>query len=483
MKLQYAQYSPMPSISHLKNGRVYTLFSESSRIVYFLALAVIFMFWSEIPFHFSEVGAQEHRLFQNSTSLSSVVMNRLSNGTRLILKPEPDSEMLCISVFIRIPHAYSALERATSEVVSRSLFGASSIRTSDDINREIAKIGGSLDVLRTADYISISCYTSAGQFQSAVHLLCTTLTTAAFTAKNITHIQNRLISERLDHASSLENELRDVIQITAEEPVLDLNLISKITPELATQYYRTVFNPYHTVIAAAGKFDTRAAFRDISELLKEYTAESDLAIFSEPMMKLGSQAGKSIKSGSNSKMDRVILAIQAPRVSSPDYAAFTVLQCALGAGHGSRLIRRIRDDAGVGYQIGTSYRPDVSAPLLAYLEWDGHTASESSNAVLIPSQGRKLIEKEIDTLIMQPLSNQELERAKGLSIGLDLQRHERLRERAFMPAWYEAMGVGFDFDSAFATKILNVSTDDVLRAAKRYFPNRAGFISQRGSSN
>ena len=397
-------------------------------------------------------------------------------GVRLILKPETDSNMLAMVVIIRLPQPVTAQERATSEIVSQSLFNSSEVRTSAEIKGEIAKVGGSIDVLRTPEYISISCFTTPGQFETAEHLLTGVLKNATFTSNGIALAKKNVLNLRKSSSDTLESKLKLLTQGTADEPELDLNLLASVTPELASRYYRSVFTPLRTTISIAGRFDSDTAIKSIGDLLDDFTRPSDASVSAKGVLKLGGMEGKMISSRTVSNIDRVFLATTAPGVSNPDYAAFTVLQCALGSGHGSRLVRKIRDGMGVAYQVGVSYRPDIGGPMIAYLEWDSSRVAGAGQKIVRPAQALKLLEREIDGLISEPLTLQELERAKGLSIGLDLQRHERLRERAFMPAWYEAMGVGCDFDRLFPSKLRAVTNDEVMRASKIYLPHRTAFL-------
>jgi zinc protease len=163
----------------------------------------------------------------------------------------------------------------------------------------------------------------------------------------------------------------------------------------------------------------------------------------------------------------------APGATSPDYPASRVAATALGRGKGSRMFRNIRDTKGLAYDLGTIYPTfRYQSHVLVYLIIDSRRAATKETVEEI----KKAALDEIASLQNKPLSPEELERAKRYTIGSYALEHERIRDRAFHLGWLEAIGLGSEFDSDYASKLEAVTAEDVQRAAKQIFGNYSAVI-------
>jgi zinc protease len=180
------------------------------------------------------------------------------------------------------------------------------------------------------------------------------------------------------------------------------------------------------------------------------------------------------------------VALPAPALTDDDYPAFIVLKSVLGEGHASRLFQRLRDTQGIGYNVGAVWQTSLSDPLVAYLQWDakGDRASQSqrleASAPMSPQTALGLLHRQLDELISEPPTAAEVERARNLAVGREILRHERARDRAFLLAWYEAMGPGSAFDASLPQRLARVSKEDVLRVARKYLNPRASVVLSPG---
>ena len=85
--------------------------------------------------------------------------------------------------------------------------------------------------------------------------------------------------------------------------------------------------------------------------------------------------------------------------------------------------------------------------------------------------------KEVSLLKEQPVSDEELLRAKRYTVGSYTLRHQRQRDRAFLLGWWEAIGSGYKFDSDYAKAMEGVTKADVQRVARKYLTNYALVMS------
>jgi predicted Zn-dependent peptidase len=172
-----------------------------------------------------------------------------------------------------------------------------------------------------------------------------------------------------------------------------------------------------------------------------------------------------------------LVATPAPPLSDPSYPAFVVLKAILGEGHASRLFQHLRDSQGIGYSVGASWQTTLSDPMVAYLQWETRApAAPAAEPPLDPETALRLLATEIDGLIANPPTEAEVRRARSISIGREALRHERARDRAFLLAWYEAIGAGAELDAALPSRLAAVTRVDVLSAARSYLGTRASVL-------
>jgi zinc protease len=82
---------------------------------------------------------------------------------------------------------------------------------------------------------------------------------------------------------------------------------------------------------------------------------------------------------------------------------------------------------------------------------------------------KQLIVGEFERLRAEPVTAAELRRAQQFAIGTDALEHQKAKDRAFHLAWYEAIGLGYDFDQRYPQAIGSVTAEQVRAAARSLF--------------
>jgi len=168
----------------------------------------------------------------------------------------------------------------------------------------------------------------------------------------------------------------------------------------------------------------------------------------------------------------------APSASSPDYPAFAVAAAALGGGKGSLMFQEIRQKLGIGYEIGTSY-PILryQGHLVAYLTTDPYkSAPRGARPTPLLEDVRQSLISLVDRLKGSELSAEDLERAKGYTIGTYALSHQHLIDRALLLGRAEAIAGSYQFDTNYADRIQAVTAADVQRVARKYLNNYAAVV-------
>lgn len=409
---------------------------------------------------------------------------RLPDGARLILRPEAITGRVSISLFVRIePDAAPSL-KAVGELVARALFYGNRDRTANGIITLATQTGGSYDVLHTPDYVAVTVVAPSSQLPEVAHLLSDCLKNADFAPIALDHARTEIVEERTRRYDDGLMRGYDAVCETLRPPASSEDALRRVTQAQAQDYFRRRYGPARTVIAVAGSFDAARVTTLFAAFLADYTRHTSPVAAAQ-----ANQTGEAVANAKQaltayrvlaapSTSAYALAATDAPAVTHPDYPAFVVLQNVLGGGHACRLFQQAREERGVGYKVGALYQADRADPLVAYLQWDATLKRNAADRQTRTDAKdiQLFLNSQLDGLLQNSLSEEELTRARNFAIGVEARRHERVRDRSFLLGWYEAMGLGYVFDADLPKRLAAVTRDDVLRVAKTYLATRAGVV-------
>jgi zinc protease len=146
--------------------------------------------------------------------------------------------------------------------------------------------------------------------------------------------------------------------------------------------------------------------------------------------------------------------------SNPDYYAVTVMNEIFGGGFSSRLFNDLRTGKGLAYSVGGGVGYGWNRPGLTNIEMQTKSASTV--------EGIQGIDGEIDDLLKNPPTSEELKRAKDNILNsfiFEFDTPEKvLREKMS----YEFYHYPLDFLERYRSQVEKVGADDVLRVARKY---------------
>ena len=426
-----------------------------------------------------------HATKSSSSRASSVCFSRitgdekpiiLSGGARAILRPEPDSELTAISVCIRMEPDLTISDAATGEMTARALFGSSSNRSRTDILDSLRRVGGSLETQKSQEMINITLLILPEQVSEAIYLISESLKNADFSQEALDRALKGILESKSRRDSnvflSAFSGLKAALQGGLSPEESDLR---RVTTVKAEQYFKFRYLPERTVIAITGKFNPKVVLKSLDNNLVDFDRKSARAFTRTPVFRgFAPISLQPIRQLGDSSV--AMIACAAPSVADRDYPAFLTLQALLGGGHSSRLFRQIRELRGVGYGIGALYNAQNSDPLTLYLQWDSKSYGFNSKQIS-PEFALSMLNSQLDSVLTNPPSEAELERARNVAIGKDALQYERLRSRCFLTAMFEAIGPGYGFGVTLPELINKVGLDDIKRVVERYLKVRTSVVT------
>ena len=406
---------------------------------------------------------------------SGVAMRTLSNGVRLLVKPEAETQIVALTVMVKIPPARTEQEAAVAEIAARAMYGGSVSQSSSGLMRNIRQTGGKWEILKTSGYLGVSVTLPATQLGEALYLVSDAFKDAEFSAESLEQARQDVLRERKARSAEPFTALKQtVVKNFAPFAEPDEFFLKRVSSEQARAYAQAQFTPDRVVVAIVGKFNASQVLDAVNLRFGTMEARTVIAPKENNAARERNPNAALTPKLPAGRAGYALVATAAPDITHPNYPAFVVMQTVLGGGHSSRLWKRIRDDKGIGYAVGTVLDTEGAEPLIAYLQWDGTREFKTKEDRLMPLQ---LLNAEVDNLVIEPPTEAEVERARNVAIGKDALRHERARDRAFALAWYESVGLGWQFDATLAQKLAAVTRDDVLRVAKLYLPKRVTLIA------
>ena len=232
--------------------------------------------------------------------------------------------------------------------------------------------------------------------------------------------------------------------------------LERLTRDDLLAHYRTIYRPDRMVLAVSGQIEGKRVVKMAERLFgKMARSPSDASV----TLAAPKPSGDRQVVTRPAQQAQIMAAYLGPGLSEPLYPAVRVLAAALGGGMAGRLFVELRDRRGLAYST-TVLIQARTAPIffVAYIGTAPASAAAAEAGML----------RELERVREAPINDDELARAKAYvrgQLAMDRRTNARL---AWYMAFFETVGVGWDFPDRYARAIDGVTAEDVARAAERY---------------
>ena len=235
--------------------------------------------------------------------------------------------------------------------------------------------------------------------------------------------------------------------------------IGRIMPAEIRAFYDTYYVPNNALVVVTGDFQAADLLERITRVFGAIPRAPDpppvLAV--EPP-----QAGeRRVVVHRDAQLPIVYIAYHVPNSRSEDAPALEVLSTVLSGGRASRLYKRLVHDQQLALGAGGDYSYYSVDPNLFWF-WANPMPGETPEAL------EQALLGEMERLKQEPVSDEELTRAKNqIEAGFVFQE-DSVHSRASLLARFDLLG-GFGLKDGFVPKIRAVTAEQVRRAANTYF--------------
>lgn len=395
---------------------------------------------------------------------------KLSNGSTLLYTPNTSNDIIAISIFARggkLVENISGVANIAALGMMKGTKNYSPIELSQFLEDNGIKISPAV----SADTFSISILTTKEEYDKTLAILDEIINNANFDEIELGKIKADKLSQiKSNKDNAIQRALekyRELIfpnsNYSISSNILEKN-IPNITREDVINYYNNIFEPQNLVISINGNVDKEKTINELNNIFNNENSNNGFE-YGRYNSKVPSISAPTtiVQNMPSTETAWIILGWQtAGTDNKKDFATLQVIDSLLGSGMSSRLFKDLREKQGLAYQLGSGYSAHaLRGSFMLYIGTKTSTLEQAKEGLFA----------EIKRLKTEYVGDKELKDAKEKLIGNYIIGLETNLDKASTLGGYEALGVGYEFDTQYQELINSVKDTDILEAANKYFNN------------
>jgi len=388
----------------------------------------------------------------------------LDQGLRILTSTMPHTHSVSVGFFIGVGSRYeSAEENGITHFIEHMLFKGTNKRPeARDIAVAIEGIGGIFNASTGRELTTY--WTKVGQdhFSVALDVLADMILNSKLEEQEIEKERGVIIEEinmTLDHPADwvhlLATELIWPDHPLGRDQAGTKESVSGITRPMVQEYLSRHYQPASTVLAVAGNIEHDRVVEEAAEQLKTWQQKPSHSYLPMNLEQEGARLRLEHRS-----TQQAHLALTLPGLSrfDDDKYNLSLLNTILGQGMSSRLFLEIREKRGLAYSVYSYVSPLQDTGLVGvYAGVDADQIERALRAIL----------EELDKMKQEPVSGEELDKAKEFTKGrLQLQMEDSFS----VASWAGRQEILEDRVLSVDEVLQNVdavTTEDIQRVAQR----------------
>ncbi len=406
-------------------------------------------------------------------SKSEVLTRTLPNGMRVVLIPDRSNPVVSFRIASLGGKRFETKEtQGIMHFVAQMLNKGTDTKTEDQIAKKVENMGGRLNTFSGYDSFGLDATFFSRNLADGLSLMFELYSAPSF-PPDIVERERKLIlnSIKTEPDRPIQFALRNLNETLYgshpygfnKEGTLDT--VKRFTRDDLMKTYRRFAVPSNTVITGVGDMDVNKALDAITSLFGKIPSKS----LDSPEIPKGQALTEVREKTVRLPRAKVHLAIgfRGTSLEDEDRYALEVLSTVL-SGMGGRLFTELRDKESLAYTVTSFVRPGKDPGMFAfYIATDPAKADQALTGLF----------REIERIKQAPVSKEELDRSINNVIGRRQIALQSPWARAENIALNDLYGLGYDYDPEFVKKISQVTSDQVLKAARKYLdPDRAAIV-------
>lgn len=272
------------------------------------------------------------------------------------------------------------------------------------------------------------------------------------------------ISRRNDDVGSIAH--REAIKLTygAENPyarVAEYATVAAITRQDLIDWHAKYVHPNSIILGISGDFDSTAMETRLRAAFESWPKGEQFPPFPKNELQYApAKAGYYLVPKDDVNQSNIRMVALGTSRDNPDYYALSVFNEAFGGGFSSRLFNDIRTKRGLAYGVGGGVGTNFGHPGMIQIAMG--TKSQSTIEAI------QAVQEDIDNLAKQPISAEEIQRAKDAILNAFVFRLDSPDKILAERMVYEYYGYPLDWLDKYQAEVKKVTADDVNRVAAKY---------------
>ena len=392
---------------------------------------------------------------------------KISNGTTLILNQHNNNDIIAMSILVK---GGGLIEKIAGEadLMAKTLLRGTKKYSAQELSTLMEENGIIISPKVDDDCFCIELQTTKPQLDLAIDILNEIMNNALFDEYELekarTEMLNR-IKQRYDIPMNIAFDEFTTLAFTNGAYSKTAKTIEKTLPKISRtnviEYYDKITDAKNVIISANGDISCEKATEAIGKIFKNKNypkfSYSDYKYIKSTATKSKTNTIKDLKTA------WLVLGWQTNGVENKkDFVTLKLINTMLGGGMSSRLFKELRDQDGLAYQLGSSFKVRALAgAFYTYIGTNPDTLEYSKSKIL----------KEIGRLKLEFVSDSELEKAKERLKGSFIIALETNSDKASNLGSFELLGFGYDFLDEYVKMIDEITASDIIRVANKYFNN------------
>jgi zinc protease len=399
-----------------------------------------------------------------AAAAAEISEERLDNGLTVIVRENPVAPVVAVSLLVKMGTRWEQAPTAgISNFVHAVMVKGTARRSGGELAEAVAALGGKISATGEVDYSEIRASSLARFWRDLLGLVAELALEPKLQPDEVDREREWLLSRVQKQRDNAPSRAFDGFYAALYGshpyalPVLGTaESLARIDHAAIVAAYRAGYRPERMVVAVSGQVEAADV---LTEARRRFGGMARGVGMVDAPIPAPVASAKRVEIEMPAQQSQILMGSLAPPLDHPDHAAVKVLSTILGGGMAGRLFAELRDKQGLAY-TATAYYDPVREPgaLVLYLGTAPENASKAEAALLA----------EVARIRREPVSVEELARAKGYLLGryaMDRRTNERL---AWYLAFYEIEGRPRDFPERYRRAVEAVSAADILRVAQRY---------------
>ena len=388
----------------------------------------------------------------------------LPNGLRVIVKRNPAVQLVAMRMsFLGGQLVENESSQGITSFFAEMLDRGTEGRSAAEFASEVEAIAGSLSGFSGRNSFGISAEFLSDSLDTGIELFADMLLHPRFDPAEIDVVRSETMNALKRRDDALSQQAFELFSETLHSghPYRFRTLgtpktIAKIDQKTLQAYYDAYVHPRNAVLAIVGDVDPERVLRSLEVYLADWQKPGTVVL---PPRGPSAQGSKQREASITKGKEQVHVVIGFPgiAISDPDVPALDVLTQLL-SGQAGRLFLELRDKKSLAYTVSA-----FTIEGLDHGSWGVYIASAPDKL----KQSLDGLNAELQKVLDEPFSDEELERARNYLIGSQAVSFQRLSLQASAFSLDELYGLGARNSLEYPARIAAVTRADVERVAHR----------------